>query len=83
MKITHQPIDDDKYDEANENNVIHMKIRESTMRFVRMFYKSWTRLFQNLGFETARINFGWRAQWQVTPWKLEMKPHRTAHLPLS
>ena len=28
MKIKHQPIDDDKYDEANQNNVIHMKIQE-------------------------------------------------------
>ena len=48
-----------------------------------MFYRSWTGLFQNLGFETVRINFGGWAQWKVTPWRLEMKHHRTAPLPLS
>ena len=29
-----------------------------------------------------RINLGWWAQWKVTPGQLEMKRHRTAHLPL-
>ena len=60
-----------------------MKIRESTMRFVRMFYNSWAGLFQNLGFEAVRINFGFKAKWKVTPPRLETKHHKTAHLPLS
>ena len=59
------------------------KSRSSTARFVTMFYRSWTELFQHLGFETVRIHLGWRQQWKVTPWRLEMKHHRTAHLPLS
>ena len=61
---------------------IAWKTNGSTMHVVRMFYKSWTLLFQNLGFETARINMGWCAQWKVGPWtlnksvlKLFMRPY--------
>ena len=33
----------------------------SEMRFVRMFCKSWTQLFQTLGFEAVQISFYWQA----------------------
>ena len=33
----------------------------SEMRFVRMFYKSWTEVLQNLSFERAQISFYWQA----------------------
>ena len=61
---------------------ITWKSKISTARFVIMFYRSWTGLFRNLGFEPVRINFGGWAQWKVTPWRLEMKHHKTAHVPL-
>ena len=33
----------------------------SEMRFVRMFYKSWTSVLQTLGFERVQISFYWQA----------------------
>ena len=62
---------------------ITWKLKSSTVRFVRMFDRCWTGFFQNRSFEPVRMNFGWWAQWKVTPWRLEMKHHRTVHLPLS
>ena len=32
----------------------------SEIRFVRMFYKSWTSVLQTLGFETVQISFYWQ-----------------------
>ena len=34
----------------------------SEMRFVRMFYKSWTQVLQSLGFEWVQISFCWQGQ---------------------
>ena len=59
------------------------KTMSSTVRCVTMFYRSCTWLFQNLGFETLRINLGWWAQWKMPRGQLEKKRHRTAHLPWS
>ena len=82
-KMKHDAMDDDEKIIQMMVTQIAWKNMSSTVRFVRIFYRSWTGLFQNPGFETVRINFGWRAQWKVTPWRLEMRHHRTAHLPLS
>ena len=38
----------------------------SEMRFVRMFYKSWTSVLQNLSFEGVQISFYWQAHRKMT-----------------
>ena len=81
--MKHAAKDDDEQDTSKDDNANDMKNQWFDGAFCENVLQILDMTFQNLGFETVRINFGWQAQWKVTPWRLEMKRHRTAHLPLS
>ena len=59
---------------------MNMKLWCSTVRFVRMFYKVWTWLLPNLGFEGAKISFYCRTQWKVARPRLRSERRATHHL---
>ena len=59
---------------------MNMKLWCSTVRFVRMFYKVWTWLLQNLGFEKVKISFYCRTQWKVARPRLRSERRATHHL---
>ena len=74
---------DDKKDTSDDDNANRMSTNSSTVHFVRMFYRSWTWLFQSHGSDTVQINLGWWAQWKLVPCKLEKKRLKIAPEPLS
>ena len=52
----------------------------TTVRFVRMFKKSWTWRIQNLGFEGVQISLCCRTQWKLTRPRLRSEREETHHL---
>ena len=56
------------------------KSKYSRVRSVRMFYRSWTRLLQNLGFERAQMSLCCKSQWKLARRCLELQGHDTRHL---
>ena len=56
------------------------KSRYSTVRFVKMVFKSWTWLFQNLGFERFQISCCCRTQRKVTRPRLRSEREENHHL---
>ena len=66
--------EDDGKDAEHENQSIQGSV------FVRMFYRSWTRLLPNLGFERVRMSLCCKSQWNLVRATLELHGQDTRHL---